>query len=109
MASPIVMTEVMNLDVLQSNQINAIKRNTSDAKLQEFAFQSLGIVTEAMIVTIIVMNKSVAPLHARITSSSAKMENAYLKHMFVMEKMIAAITATSHMNTLAFHLLLGAQ
>lgn len=98
----IVTTEVMNLDVLQLSQINAIKRSISDAKLLEFVSQLLGIVTEATIVTIIVMSKSAAQLHARIISSSVKMENAYLKLTFAMEKMTVEITAMSLMSTLVF-------
>lgn len=102
------MMEAMSLDVLQLSLISVIKRNTLDVKLQEFAYQLLGIATVATIVTIIAMSKSVAQLHARIISSSVKMENVYLKHTFAMEKMIVEIIAMSHMNMLVFHLHLDA-
>lgn len=104
-----VMTAQTNLDVLQWNQINAIKKNISVARLLEFAFQLHGIVMVQMTATIIQMNRNVEQLHAQITSLSVKMVNVYLRHMFAMEQMIVVIIQMNRMNMHVFHHHLDAQ
>jgi hypothetical protein len=99
----IVMMDLMNLDVLQSNLINVIKRNTSVVRRLEFVFHLLGIVMAQMIAMIILMNKNVDQFHVQITSTNVETQNASSKLMFVMEKMIVAIILMNHMNTHVFH------
>lgn len=99
----IVMMVLMNSDVLLLNPINVIKKSISVVKHLEFVFHSHGIVMVQMIVMIILMNKNVDQFHAQITSTNVKTQNAFLKLMFVMEKMIVAIIQMNHMNMLVFH------
>jgi hypothetical protein len=97
------MTRVTNWDVLQWNQISAIKRSISGAKHQEFAFQLHGDVIPRTIAMITQMSRIAARSHARITSTSAKMANASTKLMFAMEMTIVAMEVMSLMSMLAFH------
>lgn len=99
----IVMMAPMNSDVLQSNQINVIKRNISVVKHLEFVFHWHGIVMAQMIATIIPMNKIVDQFHVQTISTNVKTQNASSKLTFVMVKMIAVTTRMSHMNMLVFH------
>lgn len=93
----------MNLDVHPWSQINAIKKNISDAKLQEFVFQLHGTVMDLTTVMIIPMNRTVDQFYVQTISLNARTLNASSKRMFVMEKMIVETIQMSLMNTLAFH------
>lgn len=101
MASPIVTMDQMNSVVLQWSQINATKKNISDAKHQEFAFQSLGTVMDLTIAMITPTNKIVDQFRVQIISSSARTQSACLKLTFAMEKTIVETALTNHTNTLA--------
>lgn len=101
MESPTVTTALMNWAVPQWNQINAIKRSISGAKLLEFAFRLRGIAmaqTTAMITrTSKIVDQSLAPT----TSSSARTPSVFSRLTFAMEKMIAVTIPTNLTNMLA--------
>lgn len=101
MEFPIVTMAQMSLAVRRWNRISVIKRNISDAKLQESAFRLLGIVTGQTTATIIRTNRIVDRSRVQIISSSAKTRNVYSRLMFAMAKTIVAITRMNLTNSLA--------
>ena len=96
------MMDQMSWDVRQWSPISVTRRSTLGVKLQAFVSQLRGIVTVATTATITAMKKSAAQLHARITSSSVKMESAFSKLMSATEMTIVGITATNLMSMLVY-------
>lgn len=96
-----VMMEVMSLDAPLSPRISAIKKNTSNASHQAFVFQLPGVVTDPKTVMITLMKMIAEKLRVPTTFINVTTINACLRHMFAMEKMIAAMDPMKEFNMLA--------